>query len=172
MSKTFLFPAMTDELSRFDRLTLWFWRATNVIGWSMLGIWFALILHSFMMIGFYESIVLAPTGWGADQLAAKPTLLRLAYRLGVAVPAGCGIGFWVARKVWVRPPLVAMGAALVYLLWAIITLESKGMFLQGDTHRTNDWWRMLMNGAASGTTIFWAWWFARRVQREMTPPPV
>lgn len=160
-------------LSRFDRATLLFWRITNVVGWSALAVYLAVVGHQLLLgsaieaAGYRrnEEVWLAPSVRSLVELAVT-RILALALTSAV-------IAWFVARKVAARPLLMTLVAGVTYVALVLVLFEHNrgwaGYLFGAETNHDglplfipNEPPRVIAHDIAIGLTIPLSWWFARR----------
>jgi hypothetical protein len=162
-----------EELNTLDKATLRFWRATNVIGWSVLGIYLANTIHllGLQLFSFYESAGFKPTSyWTVGALGVGATVRMLVKRVVMAAAAGGVIGLIVGRKVAWHPARVTVSATTIYLVVTMVVYEFSGWstrLLQGDDFAPNSLGRSALQVAVSATAIGWSWFCVRQKRAEV-----
>lgn len=116
---------MHAQLGLFDRGTLLLWRATNLTGWTALGVMLAIEVHWLVvqMFGFSQTARFHRGGAFSAELGAVTTARFLVARLVVTVIAAAAIGLLAGRKLfrW-HSSMAAIGSA-AYVLTVLIVLE-------------------------------------------------
>lgn len=104
---------MTDELSRLDRSTLRLWQGANLVGWSLLALLVALVVH-LGVAGLFR-------GTALDIMGHPP--LQLLAALGLALVVGLAVGGIVGARVWRRQARTAGAVSALYTALALTRLR-------------------------------------------------
>jgi hypothetical protein len=107
---------MTDHLDRIDRATLVMWRLGNVMGWSLLSLAAALLIH--LTTSRLLSDPLLSPGWDPLIGSDAPLALRVLAQGFISALTGLAIGGIVGAKVWRRQKISAAIVAGCYVTLA------------------------------------------------------
>lgn len=160
-----------DLLGTFDRLTLYLWRALNIVGWGLVGAFIAVEVHWVVVqsVGFEQSAAFHRDFGSPPELGWGFTARILAWRLIIALIAAVAIGVLAGRRAWTKQGLIAALAALAYGLYALVALEhdqaasAQIMLHVGiDSVEPNPVWLTILHDAFILTVVPMSYAIARR----------